>query len=91
MPSLKKVMERTESSFSRGRWGERQWSACISMLFARGYNDDEAFAIMDSKWPRWAADGSQYTRPVAKDLARLMDDPKNSCGREAVQALVEGK
>lgn len=83
------IKERAEHIANQGGYSAdryRDWAGVARMLLRRGYTDQEAEAIMRSKWTRWAADmsGQAYGRVTTSALAKFLDDPKQKCTKEEV-------
>jgi hypothetical protein len=74
----REIATRTEDAYSADRYGRNEWAACAMLLLERGYTEAETEWVLRSKHMRWAADMSnEPDRPVAGDLARYLDDPRN--------------
>jgi hypothetical protein len=90
------VAERTADAYSWDNYGEARWYACALMLLKRGYSEQEAEAILRSKWTRWAADaasnrkGWRYGRTTSADLARFLDATPEPLRSAEVAELVSG-
>jgi hypothetical protein len=83
----------TQDAYSVSNYAAGEWTRCIQMLLNRGYDAQEAEAIMRSKWTRWACDMSdrEYGANGVMDLMAFLDDPRNNCTKANVRKLVEGK
>ena len=69
----------------------RNWAAVCTFLLKRGYTENEAEAILRSKWMRWAGDFAEknkYGSLTSKDVARFLDSGKGISQCE-VNQLVE--
>jgi len=73
----REIAARTEDAYSADRYGSNEWAACAMLLLERGYSEIETEWVLRSKHMRWAADMSLNDHPVAGDLARYLDDPRN--------------
>jgi hypothetical protein len=88
------LAERTADAYSYDNYGEASWRACAAMLLRRGYSDEEAEAILRSKWTRWAADSTnrkswKYGATTSLDLARFIDGLHGDI-KAQVAELVDG-
>jgi hypothetical protein len=72
--TAKELAEKTATAYSADRFAN--WTGVARMLKTRGYSDQQAEAIMASKWPRWAGDwsGKPYGKVTSADLARWLDN-----------------
>lgn len=77
------LAERTSDCFSFDRYAN--WAAVAKMLLAKGYTDQQAEAILRSKWTRWAADASnkRYGQATGADLERFMAQQRNLAAQVA--------
>ena len=65
----------TKDAYSFPRYGKAQWLACCALLAGRGYNVQEADAILRSKIMRYAADNAtRYNRATVNELADCLDN-----------------
>jgi hypothetical protein len=64
------------------------WPNVAKVLLARGLTEQEAEAVMVSKWTRWAVDQSpaRYGRVPAKAIIKFLDGMKNE--RAEIKTLV---
>lgn len=68
------VLKLTEDAYSRGRYGKRQWRLAIEMLSGRGLSDEDVATVLNSKWPRYAADDAEDPdHPDAFELMMFVD------------------
>lgn len=84
------LARKTRDAYSCNRFAD--WSGCVKLLADRGYNENQAEAILRSKHMRWCADGSskRYGKATVKDLAIYLDDPRNGLTDEHVAGLLTG-
>lgn len=85
-----RLAEKTADAYSCDRYAS--WTAVCGGLLAAGYTEQQAEAILRSKWTRWAADASQdsgkrYGRATAMDLLSWMS--KMSDLKQQVEALTK--
>lgn len=89
MPTInkaEKLAERTSDAYSADRY--LSWTACAALLLGRGFSEDEAEAILRSKWMRWAADQADGEKATVDDLANWLDNPRNRATREEARRMV---
>lgn len=86
-----RLAERTQDAYSFENYGSISWKACCSMLL-RTYSEQEAEAILRSKWTRWAADasGKEYGRVTSFDLSRFIEGIPEADRAKQVAELVAG-
>jgi hypothetical protein len=68
----------------------RNWAAVCTFLLKRGYTEDEAEAILRSKWMRWAGDFSKknkYGYLTSADVARFLDSGTGVSQEEVRQLM----
>lgn len=80
------LAERTRDAYSVDRYVS--WSACAEMILLLGYSEDEAEAILRSKWMRWAADQADSLPASSDDLARWLTNPRNRATREEARRMM---
>lgn len=82
---------RTADAYSADAFGAVGWTECAAMLIRRGYGDEEAEAILRSKWTRWARDSCakrrQYGHYRGADLAAYLDKYGGAPGSAKVRDL----
>jgi len=67
------LADETSDAYSARTYGAA-WPACARLLAQRGYNHEQARAILRSKWMRWAEDNNRFgLRPTSATLARYLD------------------
>ena len=83
--SIQALAEQCSDAHSTKSYGG--WVRTVTLLREHGYNDREIEAIVRSKWPRWAADGSENPngRASAEDLLEYV----RKAGPAELAALVE--
>lgn len=71
-----RVVDQTSAAYSADRYAD--WAAVAEMLLNRGYTEQEAAAILLSKWTRWAADEFQHLHheggSTVADLEAFLDN-----------------
>ena len=85
------LAERAKDAYSADRY--HSWASVAEALLRRGYTEEQAEAIMRSKWTRWAGDvwdGGQYGKLPARAVLAFLDDPRNGATIENVNRLVAG-
>lgn len=68
-----RMSERTQDAYSHDRY-QGEWGACVALLLARGFTEEQTEAILRSKHMRWAAD--EAGEATAGALSRYIDDPR---------------
>lgn len=72
-----RLVDQTSAAYSIDRYSD--WAAVAEMLLGRGYTEQEAAAILLSKWTRWAADAGEHLHgghghSTVGDLEKFLDD-----------------
>lgn len=85
-----RVANACRDAYSANRY--QSWEYVALRLLNMGLSEDEAEAVMRSKWTRWAADehGADYGRVPAKALIDWMKNDPVECSSENIRGLVEG-
>ena len=76
----------TGNAYSTFRY--RNWPAVAEALLDRGLTEQEAEAVLRSKWMRWAADASpaRYGNVPVKAILQFLDGLKNE--RQEIEELI---
>lgn len=70
------MAHRTADAYSCDAFGPAAWRACCRLLARRGFNAEQAEAILRSKWMRWARDADSKYDGNSATLARYLDSRK---------------